>query len=153
MGKKVITVELTEEEASTLKMWVNAGRTEQRLGRRAQIILLAAQGHPLWQISEKVRLSVNVCLKWRKRFIQDRLEGLQDRARSGKPPTIESEQRARVVWLACERPFDGSNAWSTRKLAKHTGLSPTTVHRILSGVFGEAPQSGALVRKESRSGI
>lgn len=132
MGKRAIRVELTEEEASTLEMWVNAGRTEQRLVGRARIILLAAEGHPLWRISEEVGLSVNVCLKWRKRFMRDRLDGLKDRPRSGKPPTIESEQRARVVWLACERPFDGSNAWSTRKLAKHTGLSSTTVHRILS---------------------
>ena len=106
MGKRAIRVELTEEEASTLKMWVNAGLTEQRLVGRARIIFLAAEGHPLWRISEEVGLSVNVCLKWRKRFMRDRLDNLMDRPRSGRPPTTESEQLARVVWLACERPFD-----------------------------------------------
>ena len=131
MGKEALQVELSDEERATLRIWANAGRTEQRIARRARVILLGAEGHPLSVISSQVGLSVNGCLKWRKRFIADRLEGLKDRPRRGKPPTIHSEQRARVVWLACEHPFDGSNAWSIRRLAKHTGLGATTVHRIL----------------------
>lgn len=132
MGRQVVEVDVTEDERKTLEMWANAGKTEQRIVTRSRVVLLAAAGHPLSVISERVGLSVNSCLKWRKRFIRDRLEGLKDSPRGGKPPTIHPEERARVVWLACERPFDGSNQWSIRKLAKHTGLSSTTVHRILS---------------------
>lgn len=97
MGNLAIRVQLTGEERKTLAMWVNAGRTEERLVKLARIILLATPGLPLQATSEEVGLSVNVCLEWRRRFIQGRLDGLKDRQRSGKPPTIESEQWARVI--------------------------------------------------------
>jgi putative transposase len=132
MGREIVRVDLTHAERTTLAMWANAGKTEQRIAKRSRVVLLAAEGHSLSVISERVGLSVNRCLKWRKRFIERRIDGLDDDPRQGKPPTISSEERARVVWLACERPFDGSNQWSIRRLAKHTGLSSTTVHRILS---------------------
>ena len=61
-----------------------------------------------------------------------RLEGLKDSPRSGKPPTITPDQRVNVIRLACEKPSDGSNAWTVRRLAKRLGLGSTTVHRILN---------------------
>lgn len=62
----------------------------------------------------------------------DRLEGLRDKQRKGRPPSITPWQWAQVVRLACERPFNGTNAWSMRELARVTGLGSTTIHRILN---------------------
>jgi len=132
MGKPVIVVTLSDEEAATLKMWANAGKTEQRIAVRSRVILFASQGHSLRSISREVGLHVNACLKWRKRFLQMRLDGLRDAPRSGKPQSITPDERVHVLRLACERPSDGSNAWTVRKLAKHFGLGSTTVHRILN---------------------
>jgi transposase len=134
MSRARVFFDLTEEEVATLSMWVASHKTEQRLSRRAEVILLSAQGMTLREISLKSRLSEKNCLKWRTRFLKDRMDGLKDKHRAGRPPSITPWQRAQVLRLACERPFNGSNAWSTRELARVTGLGSTTVHRILNEV-------------------
>jgi putative transposase len=131
MAGKSKSFELTDEERSTLRMWVTGHKTEQRLSRRAQVILLSAEGMTLREISFKSGLSEKNCLKWRKRFLKDRVDGLKDEPRKGRPPVITPWQRAQVIRLACERPSNGSNSWSVRELARVTGLGSTTVHRIL----------------------
>jgi transposase len=131
MARKSVKFELTVDQASTLKMWVGSHRTEQRYSRRAQVILLSAQGLTLEQISERGGLNRTNCLKWRKRFVEEGLDGLKDKPRRGRPQTITPWERAQVMRLACERPFNGSNGWSVRELARVTGLGSTTVHRIL----------------------
>jgi hypothetical protein len=93
MGKQAIIVQLPDEDASNLKMVANAGRTEQTMAIRSKVVLLAAQGLPLRSISQQTGLKSNNCLKWRKRFIQMRLEGLKDSPRSVKPIAISPEQR------------------------------------------------------------
>ncbi len=132
MGKRAIVVKLSDEEAAILRMWANSGKTEQRMAVRSKVILLASQGRPLSFISHELGLSVDSCLKWRKRFIRMRFDGLKDSPRSGKPIRITPDQRVNVIRLACEKPSDGSNAWTVRRLAKRVGLGSTTVHRILN---------------------
>jgi transposase len=131
MAGKSVKFELTAEQESTLRMWVGSHRTEQRHSRRAQVILLSAEGLTLEQISQGSGLNRTNCLKWRKRFLEEGIDGLKDKPRKGRPPTITPWQRAQVVRLACEKPFTGANAWSRRELARVTGLGSTTVHRIL----------------------
>lgn len=132
MGRPRKKIVLTEEEFATLSMWVKAGKTEQRLAQRAKVILLSGQGIPWKEVVQQTGLSMTNGLKWQRRFLENRLEGLKDIPRRGKPPAISPEKKASVIALACTRPPDGSNRWSERKLAKATGLSATTVHRILS---------------------
>lgn len=133
MGRKSVKCELTAEQESTLKMWVGSHRTEQRYSRRAQVILLSAEGLTLEQIGEGSGLNRTNCLKWRKRFLENGLDGLKDKPRKGRPQSVTPWERAQVMRLACERPTNGSNAWSMRELARVTGLGSTTVHRILKG--------------------
>lgn len=133
MARKSVKFELTAEQELTLKMWVGSHRTEQRYSRRACVVLLSAQGLTLEQISERSGLNRTNCLKWRKRFVAEGLDGLRDKPRKGRPPSITPWQKVQVVRLACERPFTGANAWSRRELARVTGLGSTTVHRILDG--------------------
>ncbi len=131
MGKKV-TVELAEDEYATLRMWISSHKTEQRLVNRARIILYATQGLTLKQIASEVGLDWQICMKWRKRFLSQRLEGLKDQPRRGRPAVFTPEERVQVMALACTEPDDGSSRWSARKLADASGLSKSTVHRILS---------------------
>lgn len=114
-------------------MWVGSHRTEQRYSRRAHVILLSAEGLTLERVSAGSGLNRTNCLKWRKRFLEEGLDGLKDKPRKGRPQTITPWERAQVMRLACERPTNGSNAWSMRELARVTGLGTTTVHRILKG--------------------
>jgi putative transposase len=127
-----ISIGLTPEEEQTLRMWTRSGTAEQRMAQRAKVILLSAQRLPLPEISQKSGLSVQNCTRWRQRFVKQRLAGLRDLPRSGRPAQIPPEKRLEVQRLACEKREDGSNAWSVRELAKKAGVSSTTVHRILN---------------------
>jgi len=131
MGKK-ITVQLSEDEYATLRMWVNSGKTEHRVVNRARIILCATRGLTLKQIAAEVGLDWQTCMKWRKRFLNKRLDGLKDQPGRGRPAEITPGERVQVMALACTDPDDGSSHWSTRKLADASGISKSTVQRILA---------------------
>jgi putative transposase len=124
-------IELTGEEEETLRMWTRAGTTEQRLARRARVILALAEGRAIREVSEACGLSELSVFKWKRRFIEGRLNGLADEARHGRPATISAEKRLMVLDLATGTPPKGKTSWSVRDLAEASGLSATTVHRIL----------------------
>ncbi|MDP3428346.1 MAG: IS630 family transposase, partial [Humidesulfovibrio sp.] len=126
-----VQVVLTPEQSATLKMWAGSGKTEQRMALRARVILLAAKGLRLMEIAGEVGLSFRICLKWRKRFLANGLEGLTDKPGRGRPLSISPEERVSVVALACTTPPDGSTRWSVRKLAEATGHSKSAVQKIL----------------------
>jgi transposase len=112
-------------------MWAASRKGERRLGERAQVILLSAAGETVATISARTGLSPQACSTWRVRFSRRGLDGLRDRPRAGRPPSIAAETRLAVVALATSKPPDGSSRWSTRRLAKEIGIGPTSVHRIL----------------------
>jgi putative transposase len=131
MARKKLRFSLSEDEYQTLKMWERAGKTEQRMVKRARVILLSAEGKRVEQISKESGLSKQSCSKWRLRFVESGLDGLRDERRRGRPPLYKSEARTKVISLACSKPTDGSNQWSIREIARATGMGSTTVHRIL----------------------
>lgn len=114
------TVILTDAEKSTLTRWVNAHTTEARLLLRARIVLAAAAGDSNAVIATVTGVHVDTVRKWRKRFHADRLAGLRDRPRPGRPPVYTPLQVAEVKQLACTCP-DASGLplarWSTAELA------------------------------------
>ena len=131
MGAPAKRIELSDEERATLRLWSSSGTTQQRMAVRARIVLAAEEGLPLTEISSQTGLSVNNCLKWRKRFAEERLDGLADKSGRGRPQVITQEQRLEVMALACTTPVDGSNHWSIRKLADAIGYAISTAHGIL----------------------
>ena len=127
-----VRLDLNQEQRTTLLMWVGSGKTEQRLALRAKVILLASEGLSLHNIAEKTGLNWQSCLKWRKRFLEQGLDGLKDKQGRGRPQIISPDERVSVVALACTTPPDGSTRWSVRKLAEVTGHGKSTVQKILS---------------------
>src|SRR5665647_1838307 len=91
-----------------------------------------AQGLRIREVSEQCGLSQISVFKWKKRFLEKRLDGLADEARPGRPASISPAQRLAVVDLATSTPREGKTSWSVKDLAQASGLSSTTVHRILS---------------------
>lgn len=143
-------IELTAEEEQTLRMWTRAGTIEQRLARRAQVILCCATGLPMREVGERCGLSQISVFKWKRRFLEKRLDGLSDEQRPGRPASITAAQRLRVVDLATSTPPQGKTSWSVRDLSEASGLSSTTVHRILKRRQAQAAQGRVLVRTQPR---
>ena len=81
-------------------------------------------------IAERVGYTVVQVSRLRRRFADQGIAGLQDRPRSGRPPTITARKRAQIVALTLKPPAAGLTHWSTRDLARHAGVSHGTVHRI-----------------------
>ena len=132
MRGKPVKIQLSNEERATLRMWANAGKTEQRMVQRARVILLSSEDMSLREISKRSGLSKQNCTKWRVRFLHERLDGLKDQQRPGRPRVIPAEKRLEVIALACSPPPDGYTRWNVKMLADATKLGSTTVHRILN---------------------
>jgi putative transposase len=124
---------LRGEEAAQLRLWPGGRKIERRLARRAEVILAAATGQSVAAAAAASGLSPQACSKWRCRFETERLDGLRDRPRSGRPPTIAPATRLAVIGRATEAPPGGRTRWSQRQLASAVGISPASVNRVLKG--------------------
>jgi len=113
-------------------MWANSGTTQQRLAKRARVVLCRSAGLGWEAVSERSSLHVRNCMKWGERFARQRLDGLRDCPRPGAPRRISASQRNEVIRLACSAPPGANNQWTVRSLAAHVGLSVGAVHDILS---------------------
>ena len=78
-------VHLAPETQATLAQWVRSPTRAAGLVRRAQIVLLAAEGEPLRRIAQQVGVDRNVVRDWLDRFRAQGLAGLADRPRPGRP--------------------------------------------------------------------
>jgi transposase len=76
--------------------------------------------------------------KWRRRFLKDRIEGLLDEARPGRPRTISDDQVAAVIERTLRSTPKDATHWSIRSMATATGFSHTTIRRIWTA-FGLQP--------------
>lgn len=78
---------------------------------RARIVLACLQGKEIQQIAREIGVSIPTVSKWRRRFAQDGVSGLSNRARSGKPATYDSAFRDRVLALLEQPPPAGLGPW------------------------------------------
>jgi transposase len=129
---------LSEEEQDRLQSLAHRARSQPLLARRAQVVLACAKGLDNKTVARKVRASLGMVGKWRSRFLQARLEGLYDEPRPGAPRQVSDAQVEQVVIQTLESAPRGETHWSTRGLAKATGLSRMTISRIWRA-FGLQP--------------
>src|SRR6201997_1466087 len=137
-GRPKATLKLNEDEKRELTSLAHRSRSAAALARRARIVLVCAEGHDNHAVARKLRVTPATVGKWRKRFVQDRLEGLYDEPRPGAPRTITDEQVEQVVVRTLESTPRGATHWSTREMAKATGHSHMTIRRIWHA-FGLQP--------------
>ena len=99
-----VVLSLPACERNRLKTCSNSLSLPHRLVIRAKIVRLAAAGLTNAVIAARLGLTVGTVGKWRGRFATDRLDGLTDRPRSGRPPHFTPVQRAEVKAMACQLP-------------------------------------------------
>jgi len=119
-------INLSIEEKQELLTMSRSHKLEKRYVERAMIILYSADRKSLDKIVELTGKSRPVINKWRQRFRENRLEGLKDAPRSGKPQTITPDQKALVI-----KTGRYSNS-SQNKIAKEIGISQSRVFQILN---------------------
>ena len=129
---------LSGDERDRLQSLAHRARSQSLLARRARVVLACAEGLDNQAVAKKVRCSKGMVGKWRGRFLKARLEGLYDEPRPGAPRKVTDDQVERVVIQTLESTPRGQTHWSTRGLAKATGLSRMTVSRIWHA-FGLQP--------------
>ncbi len=129
---------LTDAERRTLQGWASRRKTAQGLAQRARIVLMCADGKTNVAVAAELGITRETAGKWRSRFVTARFAGLSDEPRPGVPRTITDAQIEEVVVRTLEEAPEGATHWSKRELARQTGLSPTTIHRIWRA-FGLKP--------------
>ena len=129
---------VTEEERERLESLAHRARSQALLARRARVVLACAEGLDNKTVAKKLRCCLGMVGKWRSRFLKARLEGLYDEPRPGAPRKVSDDQVEKVVIRTLESTPRGQTHWSTRGLAKASGLSRMTVSRIWHA-FGLQP--------------
>ena len=139
MGNPVLApLELSAAERSELMSLASRRKTAQGLALRARIVLACAQGGQNKTVAAQLGLGRQTVGKWRRRFVEHRVDGLHDEPRSGTPRTIDDARIEAVIVRTLESlPPDGTH-WSSRGMARASGLSVSTVQRIWRA-FGLQP--------------
>ena len=128
IAKKLVC---TEKEIAELTRIMNAQTSEQRMVRRARMILMCSEGQQIKDIANELRERPNTVILWRDRFIDKRLEGLYDLSRSGKPVTYGHEFRELILNKLAEKPPNGLARWDGPTIAKELNVSVDAVWRLL----------------------
>ena len=138
MPKIKYVVDLNEQEREHLLEVTRHGKSSARKIKRAHMLLKATQGLSDEQIAQAVDTSRATVLRTRKRFVEEGLEALNERPRSGQPNKLDGRQQAHIIAVACSEPPQGHAHWTLRLLAAKVvqldfaeSISPETVRKML----------------------
>jgi putative transposase len=126
-------IELTGMERAELVSMARSRSLPAALALRARIVL-ACEGRDKasTEVAKALGIDRNTVNKWRARYARDRISGLYDELRPGRPRTVDDERVSELINKTLHtKPADGSTHWSTRGLASETGISKSTVARYL----------------------
>ena len=137
-GRPVAALVLSDDERSYLERQVRRHRVPRSFSDRCRMILRCADGLTSKAVAAELGVHEHTVGKWRRRFVTDRIDGLMDEPRPGRPRTIEDDQVAVVIKRTLySTPADATH-WSIRSMAKEMDLSHTTIRRIWTA-FGLQP--------------
>ena len=130
LGRPKTRLSVAPGERERLVQWARRPKTAQALALRSRIVLACAEGRDNTEVAEELGVTRQMVGKWRRRFVERRLEGLLDEPRPGAPRRIGDRDIERVLRKTLEEMPRDATHWSVRSLAKATGMSSTTIHRI-----------------------
>ena len=136
--KKKEHVALSKTDHTYLEELIGKGSLPNKKYRRAIALLDLNRGYTLTQVAQTVNVTIQTVSSWAKKYRQDGLSFLDDKARSGRPKTILSVDEAAITALACTDPPQGYGEWTLRLLAERgvelieaDSISYSSVRRIL----------------------
>jgi transposase len=125
-------LQVSAEQRDELESWAQSRSLPAGDVFRARLILALAEGLSYREIESKLGASAPTVSKWKARFEQAGMEGLQGRHQGSKPRRATPAVQARVIRRTQQKPSDGSTHWSCRKLSEEVGVSKSTIQRILA---------------------
>src|SRR5262249_60710979 len=138
LGRPKAALVLTDDERTERRSGAPRPTSAQRLALRARIVLACAEGRDSRAVPTSLRIAPPTVGKWRARFVEGRLEGLTDERRPGAPRSLSDAKVEEVITRTLETKPDNATHWSTRGMARQTGLSQSAVVRIWHA-FGLQP--------------
>ena len=124
-------IELMQNESKILRSWLRGGRTPARLMKRAKIILLAAQGERNETIAESLGVDRKQVSRWRRRFVERRLAGIErDLPRGGRKPSKRKQVTPLIIETTTQTKPAAATHWSVRTLGEKLGIDKSMVHRV-----------------------
>ena len=138
IGRPKTTLVVTDDERGALTRLTKRARVNRSLAFRARLVLACAAGTANSAVARRFRTTNATVGKWRRRFIERRLEGIYDEPRVGAPRTISDEDVEAVIVKTLETTPPAETHWSTRTMAAKAGMSHTTIGRIWR-TFGLKP--------------
>ncbi len=133
-----VAVVLTDDEREQLRAWARRPKSAQALALRSRIVLACEGASSNTQIARELGVTRGMVTKWRNRFAIDRLDGLVDEPRPGRPRVVGDDRIEALITATLEATPPEATHWSTRSMAEHLGLSQSMVSRVWRA-FGLAP--------------
>ena len=137
-GRPKATLIVTDDERQLLQALAHRSRTASFAARRARIVLACGDGLTNKAVAKRLRVAPGTVGKWPSRFVAERVDGLLDEPRPGTPRRITDDAVEAVIVRTLESTPRGATHWSTRTMAKATGLSAMAISRIWRA-FGLQP--------------
>jgi transposase len=123
-------LDLTPQQREELEKRLRSRTLRADDSRRARLILMLADGETYAEIRKALNCNGNYISRWKQRFISDGLGGLYSRHPGRAITRLTPKMEARILEWTRRKPADGSTHWSTRRLAKHLGVSHMMVARV-----------------------
>lgn len=156
MPAKKYHIELTDQERITLEQMLRRGKYSARKLTRARILLKADSGLRDEDIAQDIDTCVPTIERLRKRFVELRLESLNERPRPGRKRLLEQKGEARLIAEACSQAPEGRKQWTLQLLADRVvelklveTCSADTVRRILKKTLSSRGSSSSGASQKS----